>query len=177
MQTSTAFARRALLARAPTAAKALFSTTGSAPAKIIYTKCDEAPMLATYAFLPVIRRFTEPCGVGESWCCPFLYRICIGFPSDFVRFCQILHRAPARFLVAFAAARARSACAAVLVAARPFIVASRRLPRCLSRLSSWAGRPWAFVVGPLSYPFLSAVLPLVVFCSRRVALLCILADR
>ena len=33
-------------------------------ASIVYTYTDEAPMLATYAFLPVIRRFTEPCGVA-----------------------------------------------------------------------------------------------------------------
>src|ERR1700719_3111372 len=31
---------------------------------IIYTLTDEAPLLATYAFLPVIRAFTEPAGVN-----------------------------------------------------------------------------------------------------------------
>ena len=31
--------------------------------KIVYTYTDEAPMLATYAFLPVIRRFADPVGV------------------------------------------------------------------------------------------------------------------
>ncbi|BBY07401.1 NADP-dependent isocitrate dehydrogenase [Mycobacterium noviomagense] len=30
---------------------------------IIYTLTDEAPMLATYAFLPIIRAFTEPAGI------------------------------------------------------------------------------------------------------------------
>ena len=30
---------------------------------IIYTLTDEAPLLATYAFLPVIRAFTEPAGI------------------------------------------------------------------------------------------------------------------
>ncbi len=30
---------------------------------IIYTLTDEAPLLATYAFLPIIRTFTEPAGV------------------------------------------------------------------------------------------------------------------
>ncbi len=30
---------------------------------IIYTLTDEAPLLATYAFLPVIRTFTEPAGI------------------------------------------------------------------------------------------------------------------
>ena len=32
-------------------------------AKIIWTKTDEAPALATYALLPVIRKFTEGTGV------------------------------------------------------------------------------------------------------------------
>jgi isocitrate dehydrogenase len=32
-------------------------------AKIIYTHTDEAPALATYSFLPIIRAFTEPAGV------------------------------------------------------------------------------------------------------------------
>lgn len=31
---------------------------------IKYTKTDEAPMLATYALLPVIKRFTDPAGIG-----------------------------------------------------------------------------------------------------------------
>ena len=31
---------------------------------IIYTLTDEAPMLATYAFLPIIRTFTEPAGLN-----------------------------------------------------------------------------------------------------------------
>ncbi len=31
--------------------------------KIIYTETDEAPALATYSFLPMINKFTEPCGV------------------------------------------------------------------------------------------------------------------
>jgi isocitrate dehydrogenase len=31
--------------------------------KIIYTHTDEAPALATYSFLPIIRAFTEPAGV------------------------------------------------------------------------------------------------------------------
>ena len=34
--------------------------TGS---KIIYTLTDEAPLLATYSFLPVIRTFTAPAGI------------------------------------------------------------------------------------------------------------------
>ncbi|MEC8227593.1 MAG: NADP-dependent isocitrate dehydrogenase, partial [Pseudomonadota bacterium] len=30
---------------------------------IIYTKTDEAPMLATYSFLPIIRRFASAAGI------------------------------------------------------------------------------------------------------------------
>ena len=30
---------------------------------IIYTLTDEAPLLATYGFLPIIRTFTEPAGI------------------------------------------------------------------------------------------------------------------
>ena len=33
------------------------------PSKIIYTLTDEAPMLATAAFLPIIRTFAEPAGI------------------------------------------------------------------------------------------------------------------
>lgn len=33
-------------------------------ATIIYTKTDEAPALATYSFLPIIRAFTEPAGIA-----------------------------------------------------------------------------------------------------------------
>ncbi|WP_445928853.1 NADP-dependent isocitrate dehydrogenase [Marinimicrobium sp. C2-29] len=32
--------------------------------KIIYTETDEAPALATYSLLPIVRAFAEPCGVG-----------------------------------------------------------------------------------------------------------------
>ena len=32
-------------------------------AKIIYTKVDEAPALATYSFLPIIKAFTGAAGV------------------------------------------------------------------------------------------------------------------
>ena len=32
--------------------------------KIIYTKTDEAPMLATYSFLPIIEAFTKAAGVS-----------------------------------------------------------------------------------------------------------------
>ncbi len=30
---------------------------------IFYTKTDEAPLLATYSFLPIIRAFTAPAGI------------------------------------------------------------------------------------------------------------------
>ncbi|MGV7388984.1 NADP-dependent isocitrate dehydrogenase, partial [Mycobacterium kansasii] len=30
---------------------------------IIYTLTDEAPLLATYSFLPIIRAFAEPAGI------------------------------------------------------------------------------------------------------------------
>ena len=33
---------------------------------IIYTLTDEAPLLATYAFLPVIRTFAGAAGIGAS---------------------------------------------------------------------------------------------------------------
>jgi isocitrate dehydrogenase len=33
------------------------------PAKIIYTQTDEAPALATYSLLPIIRAFTQACGI------------------------------------------------------------------------------------------------------------------
>ncbi|MCK4996618.1 MAG: NADP-dependent isocitrate dehydrogenase, partial [Thermoplasmatales archaeon] len=32
--------------------------------KIIYTKVDEAPALATYSFLPIVKAFTEAAGVN-----------------------------------------------------------------------------------------------------------------
>ncbi|MCF3650234.1 NADP-dependent isocitrate dehydrogenase [Synoicihabitans lomoniglobus] len=35
----------------------------SASPKIIYTKTDEAPALATYSFLPVVQAFTKPAGI------------------------------------------------------------------------------------------------------------------
>ncbi|WP_353246629.1 NADP-dependent isocitrate dehydrogenase, partial [Limnohabitans sp.] len=38
-------------------------TTPTARPKIIYTLTDEAPLLATAAFLPVIRSFTKPAGI------------------------------------------------------------------------------------------------------------------
>jgi len=40
-----------------------FNATATVMDKIVYTDTDEAPYLATYALLPIINRFTEPCGV------------------------------------------------------------------------------------------------------------------
>jgi len=39
------------------------STSPYCLSKIIYTECDEAPMLATYSLLPVIQRFAKPMGI------------------------------------------------------------------------------------------------------------------
>ena len=38
--------------------------TPPAPSSIIYTLTDEAPLLATHAFLPVIRSFAQPAGIA-----------------------------------------------------------------------------------------------------------------
>jgi len=43
--------------------KCQLSTSSYAMSKIIYTECDEAPMLATFSLLPVIQRFAKPMGI------------------------------------------------------------------------------------------------------------------
>ena len=49
---------------------------------IIYTLTDEAPLLATYAFLPIIRTFTEPAGINvESTDISVAARILAEFPD------------------------------------------------------------------------------------------------
>ena len=49
---------------------------------IIYTLTDEAPLLATYAFLPIIRAFTEPAGINvESSDISVAARILAEFPD------------------------------------------------------------------------------------------------
>jgi isocitrate dehydrogenase len=49
---------------------------------IIYTKTDEAPDLATYAFLPVVQRFAATCGVNvESRDISLAGRILAAFPE------------------------------------------------------------------------------------------------
>ena len=45
------------------------STSPYALSKIIYTECDEAPMLATYSLLPVIQRFAKPMGIEVNTIC------------------------------------------------------------------------------------------------------------
>jgi len=50
--------------------------------KIIYTKTDEAPALATYSFLPIVKAFTEPSGVQiESKDISLAARILALFPD------------------------------------------------------------------------------------------------
>lgn len=50
--------------------------------RIIYTKTDEAPALATYSFLPIVRAFTEPAGVTvESRDISVAARILAVFPE------------------------------------------------------------------------------------------------
>ncbi len=52
-------------------------------AKIIYTKVDEAPALATYSFLPIIKTFTEAAGVAvEVRDISLAGRIIANFPEN-----------------------------------------------------------------------------------------------
>ena len=51
-------------------------------AKIIYTKTDEAPALATYSFLPIIEAYTKPAGISvETRDISLAGRILANFPS------------------------------------------------------------------------------------------------
>ena len=51
--------------------------------KIIYTKVDEAPALATYSFLPVVKAFTEAAGVNvETRDISLAGRIIAQFPEN-----------------------------------------------------------------------------------------------
>ena len=51
--------------------------------KIIYTKVDEAPMLATYSFLPIIKAFTKASGVSvEQRDISLAGRIIANFPEN-----------------------------------------------------------------------------------------------
>jgi isocitrate dehydrogenase len=52
-------------------------------AKIIYTKVDEAPALATYSFLPIVAAFTKAAGVSvEMRDIPLAGRIIAAFPEQ-----------------------------------------------------------------------------------------------
>jgi isocitrate dehydrogenase len=53
------------------------------PAKIIWTKIDEAPALATYSLLPIIQAFTKGTGVSvETWDISLAGRILANFPEN-----------------------------------------------------------------------------------------------
>ena len=50
---------------------------------IIYTKTDEAPALATYSFLPIIKAFTKPSGINvETRDISLAGRILANFPEN-----------------------------------------------------------------------------------------------
>src|SRR6186713_2647555 len=50
--------------------------------RIIYTHTDEAPALATYSFLPIVKTFAEPCGVAvETRDISLAGRIISSFPE------------------------------------------------------------------------------------------------
>ena len=52
-------------------------------AKIIYTKTDEAPALATYSFLPIVEAFTAPSGIEiETRDISLAGRIIATFPEN-----------------------------------------------------------------------------------------------
>ena len=53
------------------------------PSKIIWTKTDEAPSLATHSFLPIIQAFTKGTGVSiETWDISLAGRILANFPDN-----------------------------------------------------------------------------------------------
>ena len=52
-------------------------------AKIIYTKTDEAPALATYSFLPIVKAFTDAAGIDvETRDISLSGRILANFPDN-----------------------------------------------------------------------------------------------
>ena len=56
---------------------------GNETGKIIYTKVDEAPALATYSFLPIVKAFTEAAGVTvETRDISLAGRIIANFPEN-----------------------------------------------------------------------------------------------
>jgi isocitrate dehydrogenase len=53
------------------------------PVKIIYTKIDEAPALATYSLLPIIQAFVKESGITvETWDISLVGRIIANFPDN-----------------------------------------------------------------------------------------------
>jgi isocitrate dehydrogenase len=60
-------------------------TTTSNASKIIYTLTDEAPRLATEAFLPVIRTFTQPAGISVETSDISVAARVLGEFSDFLK--------------------------------------------------------------------------------------------
>ncbi|RZS92638.1 NADP-dependent isocitrate dehydrogenase [Aquimarina brevivitae] len=58
--------------------------------RIVYTKTDEAPALATYSFLPIVRRFTKPAGIElETKDISLAGRILANFPEKLTEKQQI----------------------------------------------------------------------------------------
>ena len=52
-------------------------------AKIIYTKGDEAPALATYSFLPIVKAFTDAAGLDvETRDISLAGRILANYPEN-----------------------------------------------------------------------------------------------
>ncbi len=78
-------------------------------AKIIYTKTDEAPALATHSLLPVLQAFTKGSGIDlETWDISLTGRIIANFPDnltdeqkipDYLRMCGELCLEPSANLV------------------------------------------------------------------------------
>src|SRR6185503_6791518 len=59
------------------------AVTTRAPGKIVWTEIDEAPALATYSLLPIIRKFTEGTGIAiETADISLAGRILANFPED-----------------------------------------------------------------------------------------------
>ena len=57
---------------------------------IIYTKTDEAPALATYSFLPVVKAFTDAAGIDvETRDISLAARILSNFPEDLTEAQQV----------------------------------------------------------------------------------------
>ena len=78
-------------------------------AKIVYTKIDEAPALATHSLLPVLRAFTKGSGIElETWDISLTGRIIANFPDnltdeqkipDYLSMCAELCEEPAANII------------------------------------------------------------------------------